>query len=155
VSHEPGQPADGAHFGTIGDALSAAAASRAAAGETVVGACRITILVSAGTYQGTTGSASGTLEHFPMIVDFPDVTLRGALVMELDGAGRATGVSTTGEETVLSPTEPLPFVNLLSTPSIVADAHPGGSAATVWSSRGSSSSRGMLRSLPRAAARRC
>ena len=128
VSHESDPPADGAHFGTIGAALATAAASRAAAGETLSGACRITILVSAGTYQGTIGTASGALEHFPLIVDVPDITLHGALVMALDANGRATGQSVTGEETVLSPVEPLPFVDLLSTPIIVANAHPGGSA---------------------------
>jgi hypothetical protein len=84
VSHESGQPTDAAHFVTISDALAAAAASREAAGETVAASCRITILVSAGTYQGTIGTASGTLEHFPMIVDVPDITLHGALVMALD-----------------------------------------------------------------------
>jgi hypothetical protein len=128
VSHEAGPSNDGVHFATIGAALASAAASRAAVGETVAAACRITIVVSAGTYQGTVGTPSGTLEHFPMIVDVPDVTLRGALVMALDAAGRATGESTTGEETVLAPVEPLPFVDLLSTPIIIANAHPGGSA---------------------------
>lgn len=128
VSHDVGQPNDGVHFATIGSALAAAAASRVAAGETVAAACRVTILVSAGTFQGTVGSASGTLEHFPMIVDIPDITLRGALVMALDGAGRATGQGTGDGETVLAPVAPLPFVNLLSTPIIVANAHPGGSA---------------------------
>ena len=128
VSHDAGHAPDGAHFATIGAALASAAASRTAAGELVAGACRITILVSAGTYRGTVGTASGALEHFPLIVDVPDITLRGALVMALDEDGRATGESTTGEETVLSPVEPLPFVDLLSTPIIVANAHPGGSA---------------------------
>ena len=128
VSHEPGQPSDGVHFATIGAALASAAASRAAAGELGSGACRITIVVPAGAYQGTVGAASGTLEHFPLVVDVPDITLHGALVMALDEDGRATGESTTGEESVLTPVEPLPFVDLLSTPIIIANAHPGGSA---------------------------
>jgi len=128
VSHEGGQPTDAAHFVTISDALASAAASRAAAGETVAAACRITILVSAGTYQGTVGTASATLEHFPMIVDVPDITLHGALVMALDAHGRATGVSATGEESVLTPNVPLPFVNQISTPIIIANGHPGGTA---------------------------
>ena len=128
VSHEPGPQADGVHFATIGAALASAGASRAAAGELLAGACRITIVVPAGTYQGTVGTASGTLEHFPLLVDFPDITLRGALAMSLDENGRATGESTTGEESVLTPVEPLPFVDLLSTPIIIANAHPGGSA---------------------------
>lgn len=128
VSHESEPPSDGAHFATIGGALASAAASRAAAGETLAGACRISIVVSAGTYRGTVGAATEALDHFPMIVDVPDITLHGALVMALDADGRATGQSTSGEETVLTPVEPLPFVNLLSTPIIVANAHPGGSA---------------------------
>src|SRR5688572_27894984 len=53
VSHEFDQPADGARFATITDALAAAGASRLAAGETVAAACRITILVAAGTFWGT------------------------------------------------------------------------------------------------------
>jgi len=128
VSHEAVESSDRVHFATIGAALASAAASRAAAGELEAGACRITILVAAGTYSGTVGAASGSLEHFPVIVDVPDITLHGALAMALDDKGRATGESTTGEETVLTPVEPLPFVNLLSTPIIVANAHPGGSA---------------------------
>lgn len=128
VNHDADGPADGVHFATIGAALGSAAASRAAAGEQESGACRITIEVPAGTYRGTVGTASGTLEHFPLIVDVPDITLHGALVMGLDDARRATGESTTGEESVLTPVEPLPFVNLLSTPIIIANGHPGGSA---------------------------
>ena len=129
VSHDAGQPADGAHFATIGGALAAAKASRIAAGEALAGACRITILVSSGTYQGTIGTASGALEHFPLMVDVPDITLHGALVMALDANGRATGEGTTSAETVLTPVEPLPFDGAVSTPIIVANGHPGGSAA--------------------------
>ena len=128
VDHDAVQARDGVHFATIGAALAAAAASRAAAGELVEAACRITIVVPAGTYRGTAGEASGTLEHFPLIVDIPDVTLHGAFAMALDADGRATGESTTGQETVLAPVEPLTFVNQISTPIIVANAHPGGSA---------------------------
>ena len=128
VSHDAGQPVDGAHFATITGALAAARTSRVGANESTAAACRITILVSAGTYQGTVGSASGALEHFPLMVDFPDITLHGALAMTLDAAGRATGQGTGPGETVLTPAEPLPFVDLLSTPIIIANAHPGGSA---------------------------
>lgn len=128
VSHDAGQPTNGAHFATISDALAAARASRTAAGEALAGACRITILVSPGTYQGNVATASGTQEHFPLMVDMPDITLHGALDMALDGAGRATGQGTSPDETVLTPVEPLPFVNGISTPIIIANAHPGGSA---------------------------
>lgn len=128
VSHDPNQPADGAHFATIGDALAAAHASRIAAGEALAGACRITILVSPGAYQGTIGTASGALEHFPLVVDVPDITLHGALDMALDANGRATGLGASSDETVLTPVEPLPFDGLVSTPIIIANGHPTGSA---------------------------
>ena len=128
VSHDPALPADAAQFATIGDALAAARASRVLAGETTAAACRITIVVSPGTYIGTVGPASGLLEHFPLIVDVPDITLQGALAMAIDGSGRATGDGTTGDESVLAPAVPLPFVGGVSTPIIFANAHPGGSA---------------------------
>ena len=128
VSHETDQPADGAHFATIGDAIATARASRVAAAETNVGSCRITIVVPAGVYLGTTGPASGTIEHFPLVVDVPDITLHGALAMALDDAGRATGAGTSAEESVLTPVAPLPFVGGISTPIVIANAHPGGFA---------------------------
>jgi hypothetical protein len=128
VSHDADQPADGAHFATISDALAAARASRIAAGEALAGACRITILVSPGTYRGTVGTASTTLEHFPLMVDIPDITLHGALAMALDANGRATGQGTSPDETVLTPVEPLPFDGSVSTPIIIVNGHPGGSA---------------------------
>jgi hypothetical protein len=152
-----GQPDNVVHFRRIEDALAAAKAGRLSRGELVSAACRITILVSAGVHRGTsTGAVSSDLEHFPLIVDVPDITLRGALVMALDGSGRATGIGTDGEdrdehlrrpredgedrdehlrrprgrhhsETTLTPTEPLPIEDA-STPIILVNVHPGGSA---------------------------
>lgn len=119
---------DGVHFRRITDALEAARTSRLAQGELVTAACRVTIVVSAGTYQGTTTDVTGEVERFPMVVDVPNITLRGALVMKLDRDGRATGTGIGGAETVLTPIEPLPVVNTVSTPIIIADAHPDGSA---------------------------
>ena len=120
---------DGVHFRRITDALQAARASRLAQGELVTAACRITIVVPAGTYPGTTADLTADgVEHFPMLVDVPDITLHGALTMTLDAAGRATGTGIGGAETVLTPVEPLPVVNAVSTPIIIANAHPGGSA---------------------------
>ena len=130
VGHDAEQPSDGAHFGSIGDALAAARTGRLARGELTSAACRITIDVAPGDYVGTTGPASGALEHFPMIVDVPDISLRGALSMVLDFRGRATGQGAGGVETTLSPLEPLPFVDLISTPIIIANVHPGGSAGS-------------------------
>jgi len=129
VSHDPVQTGDGVHFGSIGDALAAARAGRLARGELVSADCRITIGVSAETYRGTTGTPSAGVEHFPLMVDVPDITLRGAFVMAIDANGRATGQGTTEAATTLQPAEPLPVVGLSSTPIILANAHPNGSAA--------------------------
>lgn len=129
VSHEPAQPADGIHFGRIGDALDAARAERMARGELTSAFCRITILVADGTYRGTAVSAaSADIEQFPMIVDVPDITLRGALVMGLDDAGRATGTGVGPAASTLTPVEPMPVRNGVSIPIIVDNAHPNGSA---------------------------
>ena len=129
VDPDFGDEDDGVHFARIGDALGVARAGRLARGELTEAACRITIVVSPNIYNGTAiGSPSGTVEHFPLIVDVPDITLRGALVMGLDEAGRATGGGTTADETTLSSVEPLPTINGAPTPIIVANAHPGGSA---------------------------
>jgi hypothetical protein len=131
VSHDAGQSDDGAHFARIGDALSAARAARLAHGELVSASCRITILVSADAYHGTTSApASGSDEQFPLMVDVPDITLHGALAMVLDDAGRATGAGIDGVETTRAPSEPLPIIDGNSTPLIVANAHPGGSGGS-------------------------
>jgi hypothetical protein len=109
VSHEAGQPADEAHFRHIGDAYNAARGGRLARGELQSGACRITITVAGGVYRGTDDVANTdmSLEHFPFVVDVPDITLRGALVMGLDARGRATGAGATDATTTLSPITPL------------------------------------------------
>ncbi len=128
VSTDAIQPADGAHFRTITGALAAARASRTAAGELTSGACRITIVVAPGTYEGVEEDATADQEQFPLMVDMPDISLNGALAMALDGGGRATGEGAGGSESVLAPVEPLSFVDGLSLPIIVVNGHPGGSA---------------------------
>jgi hypothetical protein len=130
VSHDGATTGDGVHFGRITDALAAARAGRLARGETLSAACRITIDVAAGVYPGIAAApATGSTEQLPLIVDVPDITLRGALAMELNESGRATGASTTGDESTISPVEPLPIIaDIVSTPIIAVDAHPGGSA---------------------------
>lgn len=117
---------DGIHYRRIGDALEAARAGRLARGELLSAACRITILISADTYPGSTSPASPADERFPLIVDVPDITIRGALVMQADANGRAAGATPGPGETILSPTEPL--VGAVSPPLIIANAHPDGSA---------------------------
>ena len=137
VSHEFSAPSDGGQFRRIGDALAEARTGRLARGELVSAACRITIIVSADAYPGTaTGPASGDVEQFPLVVDVPDITLRGAMVMGSDETGKATGEASNGQETTLLPVEPLPVVAGASTPIIVADAHPGGSAGNGFTAEG-------------------
>lgn len=124
VSHASDQPNDGAHFRVIGNALAAARAGRLARDEGRTAACRITITVAAGNYRGTSGEATGRdLEHFPLVVDVPDVTLRGALVMQLDANGRATGGTADEVRTSLTPIEPLGSLDLV--PLILANGLPG------------------------------
>ena len=135
VTKQAGQPTDSAHFSRIGDAVAAARAGRLARGETQSSGCQITITVAAGTFRGTaTASTDTTLEHFPIIVDVPGIALRGAFVMGMDATGRATGVGAGRDLTTISPAEPLMLVGGASsqtgssTPIIIANGHPGGSA---------------------------
>lgn len=122
-------PADGVHFRRITDAIGAAREGRLARGELLTAACRITIRVAAGAYAGTTASpAPSDVEQFPLMVDVPDLTLLGAFEMGLDGRRRATGEGTGAGATTLTPVEPLPVVSTVSTPIILANAHPDGSA---------------------------
>ncbi len=109
VSHDNGQPDDAAHFRRIGDALDAAREGRLARSELHSAACRITITVAAGEFRGTDDFANTdrSLEHFPYVIDVPDITLRGALVMKLDANGRATTSSETHQVTTIQPTAPL------------------------------------------------
>lgn len=129
VSHDNAAPPDGIHFRRISDALSAARTGRLAREELTSAACRITIKVSADIYRGiVAGTPTADDEQYPLIVDVPDITLHGAMTMQLSGAGRATGVATDGAESILAPVDPLPVIAGASTPIIVANGHPGGSA---------------------------
>ena len=84
--------ADGIHFARIGDALASARAGRIARGETSTALCPITISVAAGVYAGSTAESDDpSFERFPLIIDVPDLTLRGASSMPLDEKGRADG----------------------------------------------------------------
>jgi hypothetical protein len=125
VSHAGDQPHDGAHFQRIGDALAAVRAGRLARSELRSAACRVTITVAPGLYQGSSAETGDKdIEVFPLVVDVPDVTLLGALVMQLDASGRATGLSATHRRTAL---ETAPGVEDAST-IILANGHPRGSA---------------------------
>jgi hypothetical protein len=125
VSHVSNQPNDGAHFRRIGDAIAAARAGRMDRGELRSAACRITITVAAGPFRGTTADeVDQELEHFPLIVDVPDITLQGAFVMRLDASGRATGLGATDRRTTLQPEPGVDDAIAI----ILANGHPGGSA---------------------------
>lgn len=128
VSRQAGPAGDGIHFNRIGAALDAARTGRLARGELTTAACRITIVASAEPYPGSAEADSPDEEHFPFIVDVPELTLRGGLTMDLDASGRVRGSNAQTGETTLAPTVPLPFEGGVSTPLIIADAHPGGSA---------------------------
>jgi hypothetical protein len=129
---DPGNSAlgDGIHFARITDALAAARAGRIARGELRDAACRITIIVAPGLFQGSfDASAPPSLEQFPLYVDVPQITLRGGLRMRVDADGRATGESEDeGSVTTLAPDRPLrdgpPAEGM-----IVAVGHPDGSRA--------------------------
>jgi hypothetical protein len=117
---------DGIHFARIGDAVAAARDIRVARGELERAACRITIVVAPGTFRGSVEPSSDpSLERFPLVLDFPDVTLQGALDMVQDAFGRATGVGEHGE-TILTPFPGLISVSQFSEPLIVVNGHPGG-----------------------------
>lgn len=128
VDQTQAESGDGVHFGRIGDAIAAARAVRVARGETESAACRITIAVRAGTYRGSTAASTDpSLERFPLLLDFPDVTLRGAFRMETDASARATGVGRTGEGSILLPTPALVSAAQFSEPIVVVNGTPGGS----------------------------
>lgn len=129
VSHNASQLEDGVHFQRIGSAIDAARAARLERGELQTAACRILITVADGMFRGSAfRAAAHDLDHFPLVVDVPKITLRGALVMQLDAEGRATGNGVGPDETTLSPIEPMPFFDDVSTPLIIANGHPNGSA---------------------------
>lgn len=99
---------DSVHFRTIGDALAVVRAGRLVRNETETAACRITINVADGIIAGTAAASTDpTIEHFPLIIDVPDVSLIGALKMGVDAGGRATGTGTTSAASTFAPTPAL------------------------------------------------
>jgi hypothetical protein len=125
VSHGS-QPQDGAHFGRISDALAAARSGRLKRGEFRAAACRVTIAVAPGVFRGTViETGDPDVEVFPLTVDVPKITLRGALVMQLNASGRATGASLTHQATTLVLQ---PGADGFAPPIVLANAHPSGSA---------------------------
>ncbi len=113
----------------IWQALDAVRAGRVERGERTSAACRITIEVARGEYTGSfDAGASSSLERFPLLVDVPDVTLRGALEMEVDQNGRATGEARHPDGiTSLRPDRPITFQPVTEAIVLVV-GHPGGTA---------------------------
>ena len=135
VNQDPAMATDSQHFRRIGDAVAVARTGRLARGEQLAAACRITIAVAAGQFRGDVKDGGDpTLERFPIIIDVPDITLQGALQMQVATNGRALGTGVRGVETWLTPVAPLQIEGGASsqtgasTPVIIANAHPSGSA---------------------------
>jgi hypothetical protein len=118
---------DGVHFTRIMSALAAARTGRLQRAEKIAASCRITIAVAAGNYRGAIHPTTDTtLEQFPLVVDVPLVSLTGALKMQLDAKGRATGASTALLESTLTPaTGMAQDVDAI----IIVNGHPDGSSA--------------------------
>lgn len=97
----------GVVFRRITDAL--AEARRIRQRSTVQGSgCPVTIIVSAGTYVGTTGTpADSTIEQLPLVIDMPRVRLLGLYEMPLTAAERATGPANTARASILVASPPL------------------------------------------------
>ncbi len=83
---------DGVTFRRITDALAEARRIRTS---NPLGACRITIVVPAGTYVGSTAGTDTLLEALPLRIDMRDVTLRGAYAIATDSLDRALGPAST------------------------------------------------------------
>lgn len=124
---------DGIHFTRLTDAVEAARIIRMAHLELDKAACRITIAAAAGVLPGSTPpSTDPAFERFPIVIDVPDITVKGALKMQLDADGRATGVGETNDATIFAP-NPALVVGAggsqvsSSEPIFIVNAHPSGS----------------------------
>jgi hypothetical protein len=118
---------DGVHFSRITDALAMASAERVARREIESSGCRITIAVAAGIYRGSFSLlADPALERLPLVIEVPNVTLRGTFQMTLDAGGRATGVGASTSATILLPTPALKSGSSGSEPLLIVNGHPGG-----------------------------
>lgn len=127
---------DGIHFRRVTDALDAARSGRISRSELTSAACRITIQVAPGTFKGSVAASTDPLmERYPIVIDVPDITLKGAANMMLDGADRATGAAEGNATTILTASPALIVedgkggtIANLSEPLIIVNAHPQGSS---------------------------
>lgn len=124
---------DSMHFRRLTDAVDAVRAIRIAHNESDKAACRVVIAVAPGVLPGSTSaSADPSFERFPFVIDVPDITVKGALRMQLDADGRATGIGDGGETTTFAPSPALvvgPGGAQVSSsePIFIVNAHPNGS----------------------------
>jgi len=125
-------PGDSIQFRRVTDALAVARAGRIARNEVERAGCRITIVVAAGTFRASTAESSDPLvERLPFVIDVPDITLKGALRMQVDAGGRATGVAEGGDVTTFLPSPALILKGessrtAVSEKIIIINGHPGG-----------------------------
>ncbi|MES2524697.1 MAG: hypothetical protein V4617_18520 [Gemmatimonadota bacterium] len=137
VHKESTTTSDSTSFARIGDAIARACAIRLVRSELTTAACRITIAVESGVYEGSVApSTDPSLERLPLVIDVPDITLRGSFVMPIDAKARALGTSpSTGSDlqAVLVASPGLISVrtgNVLekfAEPLIILNGHPAGS----------------------------
>lgn len=124
---------DSIHFKRLTDAVDVARAVRTAHNELATAGCRITIAVASGTLAGSTApSADPTFERFPFVIDVPDITVKGALRMQLDADGRATGSGDGTDASIFAPSPALVVgaggaQQSSSEPIFIVNAHPNGS----------------------------
>ncbi len=112
---------DGVQFKTITAAMTNVRASRAVHDERDIAACRVTITVSEGVLNATTSQTTDdAIEHLPIVIDVPDVTIRGATIVPVDGNGRATG-AIPSRATRIVPAAPLRLIGGASSQSGVSE----------------------------------
>lgn len=126
-----GSSGDSIHFKRITDALAAARGIRIARNEVTKGSCQITIVVPPGVFQGSIMESSDpAFEKLPLIIDAPNITLKGALTMQLDAVGRATGSGPDLTTLVASPRlisiQTGSALDKYAEPLVLVNAHPGG-----------------------------
>ncbi|MBK8249654.1 MAG: hypothetical protein IPK85_19980 [Gemmatimonadetes bacterium] len=128
------QQADSMHFRRLTDALDVARAGRVSRKELTSAACRITILVAVGTLRGSAAPSSDpAMERFPLRIDVPDVTVRGALQVQQDEDGLARTPAGGAPTTRIEPSPALAVVGAvggqpgLSQPIFVVDGVADGS----------------------------
>ena len=125
---------DSIHFARITDAVNAVRAGRITRGELTKALCRISIVVAPGTFKGAVAqSADPAVERFPIVIDVPDVTIKGEFVMQVDAQGRATGSPQSGDVSTISASPALAIEDAsspqagVSQPIFVVNGHPQGS----------------------------